>query len=116
MDDDAGEGRLAAVCFSTMLRKIVGTGRKHQESYVDWLIRATHYSENLAVKHGIESSVTLQVQRKLALHSKISGCADSRWAQVLLDWESLCARCPGRPRMRWKDALAKHTSGVEVIK
>ena len=97
---------LLRTAFRRMLRKIIGVKRKHHETYLDWITRATHHSEHLAGQHGFENWISLQKQRKFALHAKITGCTDSRWGQVLLHWEPLCTSCPGRPRNRWQDVIS----------
>ena len=91
-----------------MLRKMVRVGRQTDESWVSHIKRATHISEELATKFGVEDWTALFRKAKKTLADKISVCADSRWSGRALNWAPWhtvpAARKQGGQHKRWTDA------------
>ena len=95
-----------------MLRRIVQTPRRHfeladmsveQESWVDWVTRATRRAEGLFRRAGYRSWGYQQRGRKRQLQSRIQQREDGRWSTKLLEWAPEGVRVTGRPRKRLAD-------------
>ena len=86
-----------------MLRKIVGSGRAPDESYVDWIKRATHHAEQEYERFGFPTWLQAQEVRKSKLLQKLQECTDRRWGSLALKWDPLGRRSTGRPAKRWTD-------------
>ena len=98
-----------------MLRWIVGVPRRSDETWVEFVQRATHRSEELAAAHGATDWVVLQKTRKWKLASKAATSTDRRWITRMLNWKPwfrvLPFRSVGRPVERWGDDLTRLAGG-----
>jgi hypothetical protein len=89
-----------------MLRLICRTGRKPDETWVEWVQRATHYAERVAEETNVESWVLAQRRRKWKCAGHVARLTDNRWTSALLMWQpSKGHRNVGRPMRRWSDDL-----------
>ena len=86
-----------------MLRKIVAVSRIEEESYVDWIVRATRRAEEEYSRAGLPTWLQAQSVRKASLCHKLQSCSDQRWGQVALRWIPSGYRSIGRPPKRWTD-------------
>ena len=82
------------------------------EPFIDWLKRATHISEELAHKHGLQDWVDAQRSRKWRLAGHIARRTDGRWSTKLLSWSPSGHRSQGHPMTRWRDELVSFTWSV----
>ena len=82
------------------------------EPFIDWLKRATHISEELAHKHGLQDWADAQRSRKWRLAGHIARRTDGRWFTKLLSWSPSGHRSRGHPMTRWRDELVSFTSSV----
>ena len=82
------------------------------EPFIDWLRRATHISEQLANKHGLQDWVDAQRSRKWRLAGHVARRTDGRWSTKLLSLTPDGYRCQGRPLTRWRDELVSFTASV----
>ena len=98
-----------------MLRWMVGTRRLVDESWVDFIIRATAEAENVAKKYGATCWLLVQRRRKWRFSGQTARRTDGRWSQRLLDWKPWfrCAprRRVGRPTARWEDCFVQIAGG-----
>ena len=98
-----------------MLRWMVGVPRGPEESWPDFVQRATHRCEDLAGSHGATDWLTLQRRAKWRLASKAATSTDGRWTNRLLAWKpwfrSFPSRVVGRPVKRWDDDLSALAGG-----
>jgi hypothetical protein len=95
-----------------MLRQMHGCPRKVQadglmgETWVEWIIRATHAAENVLESLNIPGWVEEQRRRKRQLAERVESCTDNRWSTRLLHWHpDHGRRRQGRPCIRWEDSL-----------
>ena len=88
-----------------MIRAMVGTKRLADEGFVDWIKRATAIAETAMISACVDSWVTTQAKRHWAWAGRVCRLTDSRWTNKILYWDPPIARKPGRPRVRWADAL-----------
>jgi hypothetical protein len=79
-----------------------------EETYVEWIKRATGISETHLKKAGLEDWVSQQRRRKFRLAGHIVRRTDGRWSTRMVDWEPNGYRTVGRPRRRWEDCLTNH--------
>ena len=91
------------VAMRKMLRKIVGAARAPDESYVDWIKRATHHAEQEYERFGFPTWLQAQEVRKSKLFQKLQECTDRRWGSLALKWDPIGRRSTGRPAKRWTD-------------
>ena len=82
------------------------------ESFVDWLRRAKHISEDLAKKRGLQDWVVQQRCRKWRLAGHTARRTDGRWSTKLLSWSPTGHRTRGRPMKRWCDELEAFVTSV----
>ena len=82
------------------------------EPFVDWLRRATHISEELAKKEGVQDWTAGQRARKWRLAGHTARRSDGRWSSKLLFWTPAGSRNRGRPVTRWGDELCSFVSRV----
>ena len=93
-----------------MLRKIHGCPRKLQneedrESWVEWIVRATHTVENVMQSMKMVGWVEAQIIRKQLLAKRIRNSTDDRWSKRLLSWQpDKGFRRVGRPCTTWVGA------------
>ena len=101
----AARSQLIRSVQRSMLRRVVGTARQDEETYVDWIQRSTHVAESLYVRNGGESWVRQQRRRYWRWAGHVARAADGRWSNRLLCWHPQGSRRPGRPIKRWTDEL-----------
>ena len=83
------------------------------ETWVDWIRRTTHETEELLKRLDIEDWLTTQRRRKFKWALKVATCNSDRWASRATTWQpnlqrkaaATAARSAGRPRTRWDDDL-----------
>ena len=101
--------RLLTCARRKMLRWMVSTPRRAQETFVDYIICSTHHSEDLAAQHGSTDWVVARQKQKSALATKTAGIGDLRWTKRLLNWKPWfrCRphRSVGCPVRKWVDDL-----------
>ena len=102
-----------------MLRNIVGTSRAGDETYADWMVRATAEAETIRLENGIPDWVEEIHRRKFSWAGHIARCQDGRWTHEVLLWAAKGKRSRGRPKTRWADSLNKffrqiHGEDLEV--
>ena len=92
-----------------MLRWIVGVRRHPDEEFVEYIKRATHTSNELALQSGVHDWVVTQRVRKWKLAGNVARRQDGRWSQRILAWRpwfrKLAYRDVGRPVQRWDDSI-----------
>jgi hypothetical protein len=79
-----------------------------EETYVEWIKRATGISEMHLKSAGVEDWVSGQRRRKYRLAGHIARRTDGRWSSKLLDWEPAGYRNVGRPKRRWEDCFNEY--------
>ena len=98
-----------------MLRWMVHTPRRHDESWVEYITRATHHAEDLAALHGSTSWNLTQRARTWQLAGKAAAQVDQRWTNRLLNWKPWFRCWPkrrvGRPVKRWSDDIISFAGG-----
>ena len=94
-----------------MLRYIVGVRRQQDETWVEYIQRATHKSEDLATSHGLRNWVELQRRKKWRIAGKTACGSENRWCKRILEWQPWFRCNPkrdvGRPLTRWNDDIVK---------
>ena len=94
-----------------MLRLILGSPRRPEEEWADYMKRTTHYIEELSGCLGYESWDVVQRRRKFRFAGRVARSCDDRWARRMLQWTpwfrlpSSFGRRVGRPTSRWLDDL-----------
>ena len=89
-----------------MLRLICKVGRKPDETWVEWVQRATHHAERVADECEVELWVSAQRRRKWRWAGHVARLTDNRWTHQVLSWHLECGhRSVGRPTRRWTDVL-----------
>ena len=80
-----------------------------EESWIEFIRRATHHCEDLARKHGIHDWAETYRLRKWRFAAKTANATDNRWSLRLLGWRLwlrfLAHRRVGRPNLRWDDDI-----------
>ena len=110
------EAQLRAV-WRKMLRYVlcIHSCNEHHtpEDWVDFIKRATHRIEAVAQEHRIENWVRQYRRKKWRMAGRLATAEDGRWSQKILTWRPLsgAGRCPGRPKLRWADALERYAGG-----
>ena len=98
-----------------MLRWMVGVPRLPEETWPDFIKRATHRCEDLAHTHGAADWVVLQRTQKWRLAGKAAVSSDGRWTKRMLDWKPWFRVFPhrdvGHPFKRWDDDIVKVAGG-----
>ena len=69
-----------------MVRKIVQTPRDEDETWVDFILRATHCAEGLCRQLGYEDWTAQQYSRKLKLSNKLLTGTQEKWSARMLTW------------------------------
>ena len=94
-----------------MLRRMIRTTRDVNEAWPDYVRRATHFSEELAKRHGATDWVALQKAPKWHFAGRCAACSDGRWSKQLLSWKPWFRCDPkrnvGHPHKRWEDDFVK---------
>ena len=89
--------------------------RRPEETWPDFIQRATHRSEDLASTHGAVDWVVLQRTQTWRLAGRASQSTDGRWTKKLLDWKPWFRVFPhrdvGHPHKRWEDDVTKLAGG-----
>jgi len=96
-DHDASSTSSASVMPDTDEELEAETEEETLEPFIDWLKRATHISEELAHKHGLQDWVDAQRSRKWRLAGHIARRTDGRWSTKLLTWSPTGHRSQGHP-------------------
>ena len=104
----------------SMLRKIVGSGRAPDETWVDWLQRVTHKAENLAAGVHVRDWVDAHALAKwrwaghviriptTAWAWRLTVWRDSAWQRLATDFGSMRPLRPSRRRWtKWEDPLRR---------
>ena len=90
-----------------MLRSMVGTRRRPDEDWVEYIRRATHVCLGLAEKHHVEEWTVLSQKYKRELVARSALCEDTRWNARLLDWipwhRFVPRRSQGGQKKRWTE-------------
>ena len=90
-----------------MLRKMVGAGRSPEESWVDYIQRATRACVSLAQRHGVEDWADVFWRSKLKIAVKTTNVQDGRWNARLASWKPWfrvhAKRSVGGQHKRWCD-------------
>ena len=96
-----------------MLRMMFGGRRQSDESWVEWVQRATGDAEATMAAHSSEDWATLQRRRKFRLAGKAARALDGRWSHRLLSWRPHHGRGRrvGHPHKRWADDITKLAGG-----
>ena len=92
-----------------MMRSIVAQRRRPEETWVEWVQRATHVAKDVMAEHSVPNWDDLQHQRVLLWKDRIDTLAGSRWTTSVLDWQPIGRRSRGHPRTRWIDMHTKLT-------
>ena len=88
------------------LRMGCKTGRKPEETWVEWVRRATHYADAASQDHNVECWVVAQRRRKYKWAGHVARMSDDRWTFRALCWRPISGtRAVGRPHKRWADDL-----------
>ena len=117
----AEEARLLRTTRRAMLRRIVGSGRRPDEDYIDWLQRATHKAEQLASDAGLVNWVHSHLLSKWHWAGHVAQRPAETWISRTAswrdsDWQSFVAESrmarPQRPSRRrwtkWEDHLRRY--------
>ena len=91
-----------------MLRKIVQEPRCPSESYVEWIVRATHRAEEKCREHGVHIWLSEQRRRYWRWAGHVARIADARWTAQILDFKPAGRRRVGRPVKRWADEVSSY--------
>ena len=98
-----------------MLPWMMPTARYANESWPDYIHRATHKVDALAAKYGVTDWVALHERRKWELAGKAARRTDNRWTRRLLAWRPwfrcVAHRDVGRPLTRWEDSIVRIAGG-----
>ena len=111
-----GMERQLRTAWRRMLRYVFGIHRLNAadgspEPWVEFVQRAAHKVEELALKFGIESWVEQQRRRKWRFAGRLARLDDGRWSKIVLNWTPAGVRNQQRPRTRWADQLAQFAGG-----
>ena len=84
------------------------------ESWVEYMQRSAHMIEDMSIQHGMQDWVVESRRRKWRFAGKLARQTDKRWSALLIHWKPTCGtgRHPGRPKIRWSDALETFTGGL----
>ena len=98
-----------------MLRIMVSTRRAPEETWVEYIRRATESAEARFHDCGYESWVEASRRKKWRFAGKVAQTSDGRWSKRLLSWKPhfrcLPSRPVGRPLSRWDDSIAVIAGG-----
>ena len=90
-----------------MIRNMFANRRLGDETWVEYIKRATKRSEDIMTTYGSTNWVQLHHTRKNQFAGKVALQEDQRWNKLLLEWQPMHGRGrqPGRPMKRWTDDL-----------
>ena len=92
-----------------MLRSIFRVARSDDESWVDYIRRATVRVDEYCNKYNIKDWGRLQAESKLHYATRVFLDTEEKWNKRLLDWtpwfRTVARRSIGRPSLRWGDAF-----------
>ena len=107
----------------SMLRKIVGCGRKPEEDWVDWIQRTTRKALQWASRAGIHSWTDRHFKRKWAWAGHVARASSMRWLHRVSmwrdsEWQTSAdglglfrdLRPTTRRRMKWEDTIRRFCS------
>ena len=91
--------------------------QREEETWVEWVVRATRMAEGMAERAKIPDWVEEQRRRKWRWAGHVARRRDNRWAHRVLNWEpEEGRRRVGHPNRRWADVLEAFLQefGVEL--
>ena len=92
-----------------MMRTILGVKRRITrntlESWIDWMIRATHEGDAAMRQFNVPDWVEEVHRRKFRWAGHVSRRHDGRWTREVLTWMTEGSRARGRPVTRWADSI-----------
>ena len=107
--------RRLSVTRRRMLRWMLRPQRLLDESWVDYIKRATYDCEALAAACGMLDWGNLYRQRKWKFAGQSARRRDGRWSARLLKWipwfRAAAFRRVGRPQLRWDDDVSELAGG-----
>ena len=87
---------------------------EYEETWVEWVVRATGIAEAVAKAAKVTDWVVGQRGRKWEWAGHIARRTDGRWGRKLLEWKPEGgSRRPGRPVGRWADSIEKYIESVK---
>jgi hypothetical protein len=90
------------------------------EPWVEWITRVTHEAEARLSKCNIEDWVTLCRRQKWQWGSKVANMSWERWAFQAARWQPSwrvkAKRPPGKPKLRWEDAIKQFLVSQDIQK
>jgi hypothetical protein len=97
---------LRLICQPGRRKVTIDDGSVVDESWVEWVQRATHFAEEAMKTTGVEAWVPAQRRKKWRWAGHVARMTDERWTVLSLAWEPAKGRRNvGRPRLRWADCL-----------
>ena len=88
---------------------VVDSRRQQDESWVEYIRRATQDAENCASKHGLHDWIQQYTYRKWGFAGKVATGSEDKWSRKLLDlrpwFRTVPYRRVGRLVMRWADEM-----------
>jgi len=85
------------------------------ESWSDWIRRATHIAEEHLARAGIDDWVVCQRRQKYKWAGHVARRNDGRWSHKTLLWTPEGGkRSVGRPRRRWIDGISTAFATEEI--
>ena len=122
------ELRQLEVARRAMLRKIVACKRRAEESWVDWMVRATHAAVRVASQASVRDWRQYHWSRKWAWAGHVARSSADRWLYKITawrdwEWQELCNSIgvdrqlrPSRRRwMRWEDSIRSFAKSLGWI-
>ena len=98
---------------SSAARAATKVGRMPDETWVEWIQRATHIAEDHLRKAKVDDWVTKSRRLKWTWAGHAARRTDGRWSTALLCWEpNEGRRRAGRPIARWRDDLDTFTTDL----
>ena len=94
-----------------MLRSMFRVARGEDESWVDYVRRATLRADTYCNNSNIKDWGTIQAERKRHYATRLFLDTEEKWNKRLLNWKpwfrTVAKRSVGRPCLRWGDAFRK---------
>ena len=88
-----------------MIRSILGTKRIPDETYVEWIIRATDIAEEACVHYNVPDWIEEVHRRVFQWAGHTARRTDGRWTREVLQWSVEGKRKRGHPVTRWSDSI-----------
>ena len=86
--------------------------KKEEETWVEWITRATHISTTAMRRANVADWVDEQRKRKWRWAGHVARRDDGRWTVRVMNWEPVSGkRSVGRPETRWEDSLVRFAKG-----